>query len=705
MNKIKLFVIFFSFIITNLCFAQHGWFWQNPQPTSNPIVKTKYLNSNFAIGVGDFGSVIKTTNGGNVWVSLNNFTSNNLKNLHIIDSLIIYVVGTEGSAFKTINSGQNWSKLNLGSTQFNDIIFLNASTGFIVGQGRILKTTNGGNNWVITTTSIEFNSVFFVNSDTGFIAGSSNTIYKTTNNGINWIVINPETGVYSWYSVYFKDENNGLIFGNGGKIFKSTNGGINWVQTPTNSTELIMTSGIKDSSLIYAGGGNGLLLRTTNFGLNWLALQSGQGTNFVSSINAFNDTSITTVGWKSCYPCHYEINYSTNNGTNWNSGIQGVRASLTSIDFININTGIAVGSGGNILRTSNGGINWTIVSSGGTQIYNDVRIFSSGVGYICGSNSKFLKTTDLGLTWVNIGVPTADYNSLSFINDNTGFLVGKYSIFPFYEVQVLKTTNGGNTFIDFKNNIASNEFFNNVQFIDQNNIYVVGNKVFKSSNGGNNWVQVHSGIALNCLYFENPNTGIAAGQYNVIKTTNGGVNWLQIAVPSNYRDVSFLNSNTGIAVGYNYVNSGISRTTNGGASWIFSNGVTANTFNAVNYISENVVYIAGDGGTILKSTNGGSPIGLNQTSSVFPFNFHLSQNYPNPFNPQTKIKFDVPKASFTKLVICDLLGREVATLVNEELKPGTYEADWDGSKFSSGVYFYKIITEGFVETKKMVLMK
>jgi hypothetical protein len=93
-------------------------------------------------------------------------------------------------------------------------------------------------------------------------------------------------------------------------------------------------------------------------------------------------------------------------------------------------------------------------------------------------------------------------------------------------------------------------------------------------------------------------------------------------------------------------------------------------------------------------------VGITAVSNELPDNFFLSQNYPNPFNPQTKIKFDVPKASFTSLIIYDLLGREVTTLVNEVLKPGTYEADWDGSNYSSGVYFYKIITESFVETKK-----
>ena len=107
----------------------------------------------------------------------------------------------------------------------------------------------------------------------------------------------------------------------------------------------------------------------------------------------------------------------------------------------------------------------------------------------------------------------------------------------------------------------------------------------------------------------------------------------------------------------------------------------------------------------------GNPNWIKFISSEIPNNFSLSQNYPNPFNPQTKIRFELPSLTRSKsstpvkLVIYDLLGREVTTLVNEELKPGTYEVDWDGSNFSSGVYFYKIISNDFVETKKMVLMK
>ena len=85
--------------------------------------------------------------------------------------------------------------------------------------------------------------------------------------------------------------------------------------------------------------------------------------------------------------------------------------------------------------------------------------------------------------------------------------------------------------------------------------------------------------------------------------------------------------------------------------------------------------------------------------------FELAQNYPNPFNPTTNIKFDIQKTSPTKLVVYDALGREVATLVNEELKAGSYQTDWDGSNYTSGVYFYTLQSGDYIETRKMLLLK
>ncbi len=109
-----------------------------------------------------------------------------------------------------------------------------------------------------------------------------------------------------------------------------------------------------------------------------------------------------------------------------------------------------------------------------------------------------------------------------------------------------------------------------------------------------------------------------------------------------------------------------------------------------------------------------SPIGINIISTEIPDKFALLPNYPNPFNPVTKIKFDIPQHHLplqggdkegVMLIIYDLLGREVTTLVNEQLKPGSYSVDWDGTGFASGVYFYSLVTNEFTETKRMVLVK
>jgi hypothetical protein len=108
-----------------------------------------------------------------------------------------------------------------------------------------------------------------------------------------------------------------------------------------------------------------------------------------------------------------------------------------------------------------------------------------------------------------------------------------------------------------------------------------------------------------------------------------------------------------------------------------------------------------------------SPIGISIISSEIPKKFALLPNYPNPFNPVTKIRFQIPLLRgvaegggvFTKLMIFDLSGREVTTLVNEQLKPGSYEAEWDGTGFASGVYVYRINSGNFTKMMKMVLIK
>jgi hypothetical protein len=125
-------------------------------------------------------------------------------------------------------------------------------------------------------------------------------------------------------------------------------------------------------------------------------------------------------------------------------------------------------------------------------------------------------------------------------------------------------------------------------------------------------------------------------------------------------------------------------------------------------------------GNIAGSYVGGAPISVEELwslrskvtfvsvtpiSSEVPANYSLSQNFPNPFNPTTNIKFGLVKAGFVSLKVYDLAGKEVSSLVNEKLSVGTYQYNFNASNLSSGIYFYTLRTEGFTETKKMMLIK
>ncbi|HEX9152291.1 MAG TPA: T9SS type A sorting domain-containing protein, partial [Flavobacterium sp.] len=187
-------------------------------------------------------------------------------------------------------------------------------------------------------------------------------------------------------------------------------------------------------------------------------------------------------------------------------------------------------------------------------------------------------------------------------------------------------------------------------------------------------------------------------------TTNKGSSWINrssgLDVPVN--GISFINANTGIAVA---VDGMIFKTGNGGINWS-SGGLsgTGNSLNSASYLGTDSIIIAGNGGTILGSFS--TVVGVkNGNNNLVGSDYHLLQNYPNPFNPATTIKFQVPNSSLVKITVFDILGKEVSTLVNEQMTPGVYNINWDAANYPSGVYYYRLQAGDFSETKKMVLLK
>lgn len=357
-----------------------------------------------------------------------------------------------------------------------------------------------------------------------------------------------------------------------------------------------------------------------------------------------------------------------NSGTNWVAQTSSITGDLTGISFINAVTGLAVGGGGRVMRTINGGINWLFISNPTSGLGGGVQFVTSNTAYAIGD--QIIKSTDSGLNWSVIADYSNILNGLYFTDSLTGTVVG------------------------------------------------TGGLIITTTNGGINWtqrlmmlpVQLADSI-MGCVHYINSQTGYAGGILGiVVKTTNAGINWSYVPLGNNFNanGIFFTDVNTGFICSQA---GRIYRTTNGGVNWVQQVTGITDPLQDVEFIDANTGWVCGFNGRILKTTNGGVTW-LNPVSTEVPLSFALEQNYPNPFNPVTKIRFEiasqranVKSETEVKLIIYDILGCEAAILINEHLKPGTYEAEWDAANSPAGIYYYRLSTGEFSETKKMILLK
>ncbi len=259
----------------------------------------------------------------------------------------------------------------------------------------------------------------------------------------------------------------------------------------------------------------------------------------------------------------------------------------------------------------------------------------------------------------------------------------------------------------------------------------------RSTDGGSSW-GTDTRLTNNSANSFNPSVSASGSVLHVVwedhrdgndgeiyykRSTDGGVSWgadtrlTNNSVESFFPSVSV--SDSAVHVVWRDNRDGNSeiyykRSTDAGTNWETDTRLTNNPASSGNpsvSVSGSVVHVVwydnrdGNLEIYYKRNPTGNSIGIQIISSEVPKEFKLEQNYPNPFNPTTRIKFDVPKTSNAKLAVYDALGRQLAVLVNEELRTGTYQVDWDGRNYASGIYFYTLITDNFTDTRKMVCIK
>jgi len=399
----------------------------------------------------------------------------------------------------------------------------------------------------------------------------------------------------------------------------------------------------------------------------------------------------------------------------WIQQNSGVTAALMSVFFVDSNTGFIAGTGnGTILKTTNGGTNWSNLSLGTGNSFNSI-FFVQSTGYVVGNGGMIYKTINSGLSWVEqTSGTTFGLYSVVFTDANTGYAAGS-DLDPPNSV-ILKTTNGGTNWNLLTLPIGSFGM-RSLHFFDSNTGFVSGafGRVIKTTNGGNTWISQNllpNESNLISIYFSDLNTGYISGGDPftgglIFKTTNSGANWVQQLSGNNgYFYSVTLPAGAGESSVFASGESGkILRSSTGGVSWNSQISGVSSSIRSVVFTSSNTGYAVGNNGVILKTTTGGVVTGFTQSGSQLPNKFFLSQNFPNPFNPSTIINYQLAINSFVSVKIHNIIGDEVATLVNEKQNAGSYSVDFNAASLPSGVYYYKLFTGNFSETKKMVLIK
>ncbi|MFZ4591600.1 MAG: T9SS type A sorting domain-containing protein [Ignavibacteria bacterium] len=349
-----------------------------------------------------------------------------------------------------------------------------------------------------------------------------------------------------------------------------------------------------------------------------------------------------------------------------------------------------------IFLSTNYGENWSARGITGQTVYS---IVSSGVYLFAGTLSSVYRSSNNGSNWADI------YNAAG-----TLFLC--------------LASNGSNVFAGTN-----------------------GSGILRSTNNGDNWTTVNNGLTntyIHSLLTSGTNI-FAATNGGVFLSTDNGFNWSAINTGLTNLFVNVLAS-SGINLYAGTWGGGVFVSSINGGTWTASNNGLANHNIRTLTVSEPYVLISNSNGVFLSAGPGSIWRNRNQGFITIPVvnsllvlnnyiyagtanqsvwrrnlseiitstelisqsntdSYSLKQNYPNPFNPATNIRYEIPKTGFVKLVVFDALGCERRTLVNEVKQAGNYSVDFIASELSSGIYFYKLESNGFSDIKKMMLIK
>ncbi|MCX6134945.1 MAG: YCF48-related protein [Ignavibacteriales bacterium] len=697
--------------------SQIQWTWLNPSVPTLTYAGVACIDSSTIIVVGAAGTILRSTDSGESWKTTNTSTLYGLSSVSFSDSRHGAAVGSSGTILLTTNGGIDWTLRASGTTLLlRSVAFADSLNGLIVGgslfEGVILRTTDGGVSWAKTTGRApgdQINAVSFTSPGVALLVTQTGLVYRSTDGGNSWqILVMNERGqplfaisclrnghaVAAGYGVMCTaDSGNtwklqtlnaglprsgvcitnsgfGFVVGSGvraGLVQRTTDFGATWTDSPLALDRTFASVSIWGTNIAFIVGEAGIIVRTTDGGTTWKNLQINLTSQNFTCVNAFDSDSAVALGMGG------GILRTNDGGKTWKSCVSGTSKAIRSVSFWGKRLGTAVGDGGTILQTLDAGQSWYAQSSNTTATLVDVCRTSDRRAYAVGSGGTIICTTDSGTTWLPQSSGITDFlNAVSFFDDSHGIAVGGNGPLGGGAI-VLRTTNGGAVWTRAPGSPGVVHVLVDVVFVDSNTVVAVGyyNATMYSS--------------------------------DILRSSDGGYSWQFVAgfsFSQTFERLSFPDHTTGYAV----ATGGVLSTSDGGRSWTKSLDGIGQSPHAISFYDAQNGLLVGSGGLIIRASNG-SITNIDAPRLSLPKEFVLYQNYPNPFNPSTAVSFQVSAISHVTLRLFDIVGREVATLVNETLSAGSYKTTWNASPYPSGIYFYRLQSGDCVETKKMILLR
>jgi len=388
------------------------------------------------------------------------------------------------------------------------------------------------------------------------------------------------------------------------------------------------------------------------------------------------------------------IGLSINVNAQWNQQVSGTTNQLSGVYFLNKDTGYVAG-GNTILKTENGGSSWQMSDSGnfsvqGISFANSTNGFAVGLD-VSTDKSAIIKTTNGGISWTIIDFTTKPVlNDIYFVDSSNGYIVGSNGV-------AFKTTDGGNAWDTL--NVGTSVILSSVFFTSSLNGIIVGGTptsslILRTTDGGNSWTTITSTATdfLQGVYFPSPSIGYIVGWGGeILKTTDSGLTWNAQTSVANYGNLSvfFVDDTTGYVVGGTSTFAGIQKTTDGGQTWYAQTSSVNEGLIGVFFPTKTTGYCVGNGGTILKTMNGGGTFVEEKQLFISAINI-----YPNPAINNITI---VSSQEEAVIEITNIQGQLIKTFTTTSNKTNI-----DVSTFPSGVYVVAVKTKNGVSVSKVM---